>query len=63
MVNISKSQSSKSQTATKASGILILSFVFNSTLNYLFNLILGWLLTPETYGIWGVSVSFINLLI
>ena len=62
-MNRSKPQFSSSQTATKASGILILSFVFNSTINYLFNLILGWLLTPETYGIWGVSISFINLLI
>ena len=63
VVNTSKSQSSTSPTATKASGILILSFAFNSTINYLFNLIIGWLLTPEIYGIWGISISFINLLI
>ncbi|MDY6931897.1 MAG: flippase [Halobacteriota archaeon] len=48
--------------AARGSAVLIASFVVGSIFRYLFNVGLGWLLSPEDFGILGVSLSFSTIL-
>lgn len=37
-------------------------FVIGAVLNYAYNIAMGWLLSPEQYGILGVAISFLTIL-
>jgi stage V sporulation protein B len=43
---------------SKNSFFIFVAFVIGALTNYIFNVSMGWLLTPEQYGMLGVSVSF-----
>jgi len=43
---------------SKNSFFIFAAFVIGALTNYIFNVSMGWLLTPEQYGMLGVSVSF-----
>jgi O-antigen/teichoic acid export membrane protein len=47
--------------ATKHSLILIMAYLANSGLNYLFGVLLSWFLTPEQFGVLGVTQSLLLL--
>jgi stage V sporulation protein B len=46
----------------KDSTILMVAFLVTSIFDYIFNVSLGWLLSPEDYGTYGVSIAFLLLL-
>ena len=48
--------------AARGSAVLIMAFFITSFLNYAFNLGVGWLLSPEEFGILGVSLAFLVIL-
>lgn len=48
--------------AARGSAVLIMAFFITSFLNYAFNLGVGWLLSPEEFGMFGVSLSFLVIL-
>jgi len=42
--------------------LLMLVFVISAVLNYSYNLAMGWLLSPDQYGMLGVTISFLSIL-
>ncbi len=48
-------------TAAQGSIILVFTYVIILALNYLFNLGLGWLLSPAQYGIYGVAIAILEV--
>ena len=44
---------------SKNSFFMFAAFIIGALTNYIFNVGMGWLLTPEQYGMLGVSVSFL----
>jgi len=50
------------QSVSKHSTIMIFSFLVASIINYIFNVSMGWLLTPAEYGVLGVFLSLSYIL-
>ena len=48
--------------AAKGSVIILTVMVISFILNYLFNISFAWLLGPDEYGIYGVSVAILSIL-
>ena len=44
---------------SKNSFFMFAAFIIGALTNYIFNVGMGWLLTPEQYGMLGVSISFL----
>ena len=47
---------------TRNSIIMFFAFVIGALLIYAYNISMGWLLTPEQYGMLGVSLSFLLIM-
>jgi O-antigen/teichoic acid export membrane protein len=41
---------------------MMLVFVIGAVLNYTYNIAMGWLLSPDQYGILGIAISFLTIL-
>ena len=41
---------------------MMLVFVIGAVLNYAYNIAMGWLLSPDQYGILGIAISFLTVL-
>ncbi|RLG22667.1 hypothetical protein DRN72_01290, partial [Methanosarcinales archaeon] len=50
------------QNISKHSTVMLISFVVASLLNYVFNVSMGWILTPAEYGMLGVFLSLSYIL-
>ncbi|MDY6864652.1 MAG: flippase [Halobacteriota archaeon] len=48
--------------AAKGSAVMVVAFFVTAVLNYVFNVGAGWLLSPEDFGVLGVSLSFLMIL-
>lgn len=48
--------------AARGSFVLLVAMIIATSLNYAFTVGMGWLLGPEEYGIFGVSMAFLLLL-
>ncbi|MCZ7355901.1 MAG: polysaccharide biosynthesis C-terminal domain-containing protein [Candidatus Methanoperedens sp.] len=42
--------------------LMLIVFAIGAFLNYTYNIVMGWLLTPQQYGILGVAISFLTIL-
>lgn len=42
--------------------LMMLVFIIGALLNYVYNIAMGWLLSPDQYGILGVTISFLSIL-
>lgn len=50
-------------TTPSKNGLFVLAaFIIGAFINYVYNVSMGWLLTPEQYGMLGVSISFLIIL-
>jgi len=47
---------------TRNSIIMFFAFIIGALVNYVYNISMVWLLTPEQYGMLGVSISFLIIL-
>jgi len=52
----------KVNSAAKGSAVMVAAFFVTAVLNYAFNVGAGWLLSPEDFGVLGVSLSFLMIL-
>ncbi|MFX0091904.1 MAG: oligosaccharide flippase family protein, partial [Candidatus Hodarchaeota archaeon] len=50
-------------TPTQASLIMLTGLAISGILNWFYHVVMGWLLPSEQYGVFGVSLSFINILL
>ncbi len=42
--------------------LMMAVFIIGAALNYAYNIAMGWLLSPDQYGILGVTISFLSIL-